>query len=71
MIAKHGGKRAGSGRKKCADDIKRVDMVITVAPATKIKLRDCAAFLGTTVGRIIDTFTADLAEEIDKLKNET
>lgn len=58
-----GGKREGSGRKAAAPDIKRVQMVITISPETKIKLNREASRRALTVGRMLDSLFQDYEEE--------
>lgn len=49
-----GGYRPGSGRKSAEPGDKRVQMVITIDPETKTKLKDVAKSKGVTVGRLLD-----------------
>lgn len=49
-----GGARPGSGRKSVSPEEKKVQMVITVEPDTKDRLKRLAEVRQTTPGRLID-----------------
>lgn len=50
-----GGRREGSGRKAVTDGTKRVQMMITISPDTRDRLKAIAKDRGESVGRFIDT----------------
>lgn len=49
-----GGKREGSGRKTVLPEDKRVQMIISINPDTKRKLKSITEAKGIRVGRVID-----------------
>lgn len=49
-----GGKRPGAGRKKMNPDEMRVQMVITISPAIKDRIKTISKQLGISPGRYIE-----------------
>ena len=50
-----GGKREGAGRKALPTEEKKVQMVITLASASREKIKELAKLHNTTPGKLIET----------------
>lgn len=54
-ITKHGGARAGAGRKELPEGKARVNFSTTIAPETDKNIRKEAATLKTSIGKYLDS----------------
>lgn len=55
-----GGRREGAGRKRTRPDLKRVQMVVTISPQTRDKIKAISKDKGIRVGYLLDELVKDL-----------